>query len=35
MEYINEDNEEEIDDMIERIEDMAEKRGDKNGVYLG
>lgn len=35
MEYINEDNEEEIIEMVERIEDMAEKRGDKAGMYLG
>ena len=35
MEYINEDDDEEIESMIDRIEDMAKKRGDKPGHYLG
>ena len=35
MEYIDEDNDDEIDEMIERIEDMAERRGDPPGTYLG
>ncbi len=35
MEYIDENDDDEIDKMIERIDDMAERRGDPPGRWLG